>query len=56
VIADEPTADLDHQSATQVMSMLRAAKGEGAIVICITHDQSLLEPGDLMITVEREKS
>lgn len=56
VIADEPTADLDYQSAMKVMHALRnAAQRNGAIVICITHDRSLLQPGDSVITVERGK-
>ena len=53
VIADEPTADLDHQSGTKVMHALREAQRNGAIVICITHDRSLLQPTDSVITVGR---
>lgn len=54
VIADEPTADLDYQSAMKVMHALRnAAQRNRAIVICITHDRSLLQPGDSVITVGR---
>lgn len=54
VIADEPTADLDYQSAMKVMHELRnAARRNRAIVICITHDRSLLQPGDSVITVGR---
>ncbi|MDP1711598.1 MAG: ABC transporter transmembrane domain-containing protein [Candidatus Nanopelagicaceae bacterium] len=41
IIADEPTADLDDVSAKAVMDLLRGAQGNGAIVICITHDLSL---------------
>lgn len=56
VIADEPTADLDDQSAMKVMYALRnAAQRNGAIVICITHDRSLLQPEDLVITVGRSE-
>lgn len=53
VIADEPTADLDHQSATKVMQALREVQRNGAIVICITHDRSLLHPTDSVITIGR---
>ncbi|HEX7405643.1 MAG TPA: ATP-binding cassette domain-containing protein, partial [Candidatus Nanopelagicaceae bacterium] len=53
VIADEPTADLDHQSAIKVISLLRQAQRDGAIVICITHDRGWLQPEDLVVTVER---
>jgi ABC-type transport system involved in cytochrome bd biosynthesis fused ATPase/permease subunit len=53
IIADEPTADLDHQSAIKVMQSLRRAQLNGAIVICVTHDQGLAQPEDLIITVGR---
>lgn len=53
VIADEPTADLDDASSTLVMDALRSAQSEGAMVVCITHDSSLVSPGDLVCAVER---
>jgi ATP-binding cassette subfamily C protein CydD len=46
LIADEPTADLDSQSAEKVMKALRSYATVGAIVICITHDLSILEATD----------
>jgi ATP-binding cassette subfamily C protein CydD len=46
LIADEPTADLDSQSAQKVMQALRAYASSGAIVICITHDVSIVERDD----------
>lgn len=42
LIADEPTADLDSQSAQKVMTALREHAASGAIVICITHDLSIV--------------
>lgn len=42
LIADEPTADLDSESAEKIMATLRGYASSGAIVICITHDVSLL--------------
>ncbi len=53
LIADEPTADLDRESADAVMHALRQAQEDGAMVVCITHDQSLPQPGDLICEVER---
>ncbi len=53
VIADEPTADLDRESADAVMRALRQAQDDGAMVVCITHDQSLVCPEDLVCDVER---
>jgi ABC-type transport system involved in cytochrome bd biosynthesis fused ATPase/permease subunit len=46
LIADEPTADLDSESAAKVMRALREHAASGAIVICITHDLSIVEAGD----------
>jgi ATP-binding cassette subfamily C protein CydD len=40
------TADLDSQSAQKVMQALRAYASSGAIVICITHDVSIVERDD----------
>lgn len=46
LIADEPTADLDQISSELVMSELRKYAASGAIVICITHDRSVLRSDD----------
>jgi ABC-type transport system involved in cytochrome bd biosynthesis fused ATPase/permease subunit len=46
LIADEPTADLDSESAEKVMDALREYASTGAIVICITHDLSIVKPND----------
>jgi ABC-type transport system involved in cytochrome bd biosynthesis fused ATPase/permease subunit len=53
LIADEPTADLDAASARAVMGALRSAQGAGAIVICITHDKSLITDEDLICVAAR---
>ena len=48
LIADEPTADLDQVSSEAVMKVLREYAQSGAIVICITHDRSVLKSDDMM--------
>lgn len=53
VIADEPTADLDQASADEVMRALRQIQGNGAMVVCITHDLSLANDEDSICLVER---
>ncbi len=53
IIADEPTADLDEESAHLVMSALRAAAKAGAIVVCITHDTAIIELTDRTLSFER---
>jgi ABC-type transport system involved in cytochrome bd biosynthesis fused ATPase/permease subunit len=55
VVADEPTADLDQASADAVMRALRKAQKSGAMVVCITHDLSLINDGDLICSVERSR-
>ena len=52
VIADEPTADCDDLSAQIVMERLRVAAREGALVIVISHDTSLLRDGDKTVHVK----
>jgi ABC-type transport system involved in cytochrome bd biosynthesis fused ATPase/permease subunit len=46
LIADEPTADLDSESADKVMKTLRGYASSGALVICITHDLSIVNADD----------
>jgi ABC-type multidrug transport system ATPase subunit len=43
IIADEPTADLDPQSASHVLELLAELAEAGAIVIAVMHapDQSI---------------
>ena len=41
VIADEPTAQLDHDSATEVVRLLRAFHAAGVTMIIATHDEAL---------------
>lgn len=53
LIADEPTADLDHVSGEAVMKALRDYAATGAIVICITHDSSILSIDDLVATFSK---
>ncbi len=51
VIADEPTADCDDLSAQIVIERLRDAARQGALVIVISHDVSLLQDGDKTVHV-----
>ena len=51
IIADEPTADCDDLSAQIVMERLREAADQGALVIVISHDLSLLQDGDKTVHV-----
>jgi ABC-type transport system involved in cytochrome bd biosynthesis fused ATPase/permease subunit len=46
LVCDEPTADLDAISGNLVMAQLRRYAQSGAIVICITHDLSVIGATD----------
>lgn len=50
MVADEPTADLDKESATRVMDTLRSLN---CGVIVITHDLDLLQSKDQIVRIER---
>ena len=56
LIADEPTADMDDASSSVIMETLRQYAKNGAMVLCITHDLSLIEKGDTMISCLRGAS
>jgi len=47
VIADEPTGQLDSETGSQVMRLLRTViRAEGVTVLVATHDQGLIEVAD----------
>lgn len=53
IIADEPTADLDSQSAEAIMRALRRAVSQGSALVCITHDIDIAHSGDRVLSVDR---
>jgi ABC-type lipoprotein export system ATPase subunit len=40
LLADEPTGNLDADSATEVLRLLRAGAGDGRAVVMVTHEQA----------------
>ena len=46
IIADEPTGNLDHESATVVWDALRAHADRGATIIVATHQEDLARQAD----------
>jgi len=52
VLADEPTADLDPETAAQVIAGLRALSARGASVIVATHDPALVAAMDGELVLE----
>jgi ATP-binding cassette subfamily C protein CydD len=53
IIADEPTADLDADSANLVMNALRKRSAQGTLSIFITHDLSQVNSGDVTLRMKR---
>ena len=51
VIADEPTGNLDPDSATAVLGMLRAQAQQGACVVVVTHDPVVRNWADVAVEV-----
>ena len=45
LLADEPTANLDHMTGATVMDMLNEARGRSALVV-VSHDESVLQTAD----------
>jgi ABC-type lipoprotein export system ATPase subunit len=53
LLADEPTARLDHANARAVGELLaRLAHVGGTTVICATHDETLIELSDAQLTLD----
>ena len=52
VLADEPTASLDHDSAALVIGTLRAAADRGATMLVASHDHHVLEQADVIVHLD----
>jgi putative ABC transport system ATP-binding protein len=53
VLADEPTASLDHKSGREVVDLMRAlAKQQGCAILMVTHDNRILDIADRILTLE----
>ena len=44
IVLDEPTGGLDQFSKNEVLEMLKNLKNENTIILCITHDQTIIDP------------
>ncbi len=53
VLADEPTGNLDHQTALEVQALLQELKHElGMSLVIVTHDIRLAESADRILTMQ----
>lgn len=54
LLADEPTAALDQTNAALVAATLRDyARDHHAVVICVSHDRTVIEAADAVLMLER---
>lgn len=54
IVADEPTGDLDRQSATDILAMLqRLNAGLGKTIIMVTHDAHAAEAAKSLVHLEK---
>jgi putative ABC transport system ATP-binding protein len=53
VLADEPTANLDHKTAYMVIELMRKMRDEfGTTFIFSTHDQKIVGEAEIIFTLE----
>ena len=56
IIADEPTGNLDDETAAEIMKMLYEINSNGTTIIMVTHDHSIIESsGKRVIRLENGK-
>ena len=54
LLADEPTGNLDHDNAVEIMRLLQHINSLGTTVVVVTHSQELVEQmGKRVITLDR---
>ena len=49
LLADEPTADLDRESAADFLRLFAALRAQGMGVLVVTHDRSQLKAADRIL-------
>lgn len=54
LVADEPTGDLDRESATAILALLRRLVAElGKTIVMVTHDQRAADAADRVLHLEK---
>jgi ABC-type lipoprotein export system ATPase subunit len=52
LLADEPTAQLDSETAREITTLIRKATGSGTAVLFATHDRAVAEFADRVVQIE----
>lgn len=53
VVADEPTAELDHRSAERVLAVIADLAATGVAFVIATHDQQVMARADRAVLIEQ---
>ncbi|MCL5062292.1 MAG: ABC transporter ATP-binding protein [Nitrospirae bacterium] len=52
ILADEPTGNLDSKTGQEIMDLFRSIRKEGATIIMVTHEKSIAEQAEKIITIK----
>ena len=52
LLADEPTAQLDSETAREITTLIRRAADSGTAVLFATHDRAVTEFADRVVLIE----
>ncbi|MGB6183231.1 MAG: zinc ABC transporter ATP-binding protein AztA, partial [Rhodococcus sp. (in: high G+C Gram-positive bacteria)] len=52
LLLDEPTTGLDADSSDRIRTVMEAESRRGAAVVCVSHDQSVLDIADRIVRLE----
>lgn len=54
ILADEPTGNLDHENAIEIMNLLqRLIKEYGKTVVCVSHDKNMVQYYDQILLLSK---
>jgi putative ABC transport system ATP-binding protein len=53
LLADEPTGNLDHRSAMEIISIFQSLNRDGRTLVLVTHDQEIARHASRVVTLER---
>jgi putative ABC transport system ATP-binding protein len=56
ILADEPTAELDRRSATELIATMRNLVAAGSTIIATSHDQTVIDEADDVITIQNGRN
>lgn len=52
ILADEPTGNLDSKTGQEIMDIFKSIHKEGATIIMVTHEKSISEQAERIITIK----